>query len=169
MQVGVVVDPTAARIGRIGTSGVLRPRRARSACRNIAWVANPMHTAQAHDGALGPTINQRLAALVPIAFKAIDKAELRRNLRGKLASSSKARRCAGRSPSVTCTSQLASMLAGRVRWSVETMTRQLAASSGANVVLKRGMTVRERGVGVAIDQRASRHGSSFASSESASL
>ena len=85
MQVGVVVDPTAARIGRIGTSGVLRPRRARSACRNIAWVANPMHTAQAHDGALGPTLNQRLAALVPIAFKAIDKAELRRNLRGKLA------------------------------------------------------------------------------------
>ena len=45
-----------------------------------------MHTAQAHDGALGPALNQRLAALVPIAFKAIDKAELRRNLRCKIAS-----------------------------------------------------------------------------------
>jgi len=45
-----------------------------------------MHAAQEYDGALGPALNQRLAALVPIAFKAIDKAELRRNLRGKLAS-----------------------------------------------------------------------------------
>ena len=44
-----------------------------------------MHTAQTYDGALGPALNQRLAALVPIAFKAIDKLELRRNLRGKLA------------------------------------------------------------------------------------
>ena len=57
MQVGIIVDPTAARIGRIGTSDVLRPRRARSTCRNIAWVANPMHTAQAHDGARGPALN----------------------------------------------------------------------------------------------------------------
>ena len=44
-----------------------------------------MHAAQAHDGALGPALNQRLAALVPIAFKAIDKLELRRDLRGELA------------------------------------------------------------------------------------
>ena len=86
MQVGVIVDPAAARIGRIGTSDVLRPRRPRGACRNISRVANPMHAAQAYDGALGPALNQRLAALVPIAFKTIDKAELRHNLRGKLAS-----------------------------------------------------------------------------------
>ena len=86
MQVAIIVDPTAARIGRIGTSDVLRPRRARSTCRNIAWVTNPMHAAQAHDGASGPALDQRLAALVPIAFKAIDKLELRRDLRGKLAS-----------------------------------------------------------------------------------
>ena len=46
-----------------------------------------------------------------------------------LRASSKARRCAGKSPSTTCTSQLASMLAGRVRWSVETMTRHPAAAA----------------------------------------
>ena len=85
VQVGVIVDPTAARIGRVGTSDVLRPRRARSACRNIAWVANPMHAAQAYHGAFGPALNQRLAVFVPIALKAIDKLELRRDPRGKLA------------------------------------------------------------------------------------
>ncbi len=86
MQVGVVVDPTAKGNGRIGTSDVLRSRRARGACRSIARVTNPMHATQAHHGAFGPALNQRLAALVPIAFKAIDKLELRRDLRGKLAS-----------------------------------------------------------------------------------
>ena len=85
VQVGVVVDPTAKGIGCIGTSDVFRSRRTRGAGHDIAWVANPMHAAQAHDGALGPALNQRLAALVPIAFKAIDKLELRRDLRGKLA------------------------------------------------------------------------------------
>ena len=44
-----------------------------------------MHTAQAHYGTRGPAPNQRLAALVPVAFKAIDKLELRRDLRGELA------------------------------------------------------------------------------------
>ena len=86
MQVGVIVDPAAARIGRIGTSDVLRSRRTRGTGHDIAWVANPVHTAQAHDGALGPALNQRLAALVPIAFETVDKGEFWRNLSGKIAS-----------------------------------------------------------------------------------
>ena len=85
VQVGVVVDPTAKGIGRIGASDVFRSRRTRGAGHDIARVANPMHAAQAHYGTRGPALNQRLAALVPIAFKAIDKLELRRDLRGKLA------------------------------------------------------------------------------------
>ena len=85
MQVGVVVDPTAKGIGRIGASDVFCPRRSRSAGRNISRVANPMHAAQAHYGTRGPAPNQRLAALVPVAFKAIDKLELRRDLRGEFA------------------------------------------------------------------------------------
>ena len=44
-----------------------------------------MYAAQAHDGAFGPALNQRLAVFVPIALKAIDKLELRRDPRGKLA------------------------------------------------------------------------------------
>ena len=44
-----------------------------------------MHAAQAHYGTRGPALNQRLATFVPVAFKAIDKLELRRDLRGKLA------------------------------------------------------------------------------------
>ena len=169
MQVGIIVDPTAARIGRIGTSDILRPRRVRSTCRNIARVANPMHTAQAHDGALGPALNQRLAALVPIAFKAIDKAELRRNLRGKLASILKSQTMC-RQVALDNLNLAIGIHAGR-QGEVVGRDHDLAAgrSGGANVVLKRGMSVRERGVGVAIDQRASRHGGSFASSESASL
>ena len=86
VQVGVIVDPAAARIGRIGTSDVLRSRRTRGTGHDIAWVANPVHTAQAHDGALGPALNQRLAALVPIAFETVDKGEFWRNLSGKIAS-----------------------------------------------------------------------------------
>ena len=124
MQVGIVVDPTAKGIGCIGARDVLCPCRARGACRNIARVANPVHAAQTYDGALGPVLYQGLAALVPIAFKTVDKGELRRNLRGEFAGVLK-----GKSPSTTCTSQLASILAGRVRWSVETMTRQPAAAA----------------------------------------
>ena len=41
--------------------------------------------------------------------------------------------------------------------------------SSADVVLKRGMAVRKRSMGVAIDQRAGGHGDSFAFGESASL
>ena len=85
VQVGVIVDPTAARIGRVGTSDVFRSRRTRGTGHDIAGVANPVHAAQAHHGALGPALYQGLATFVPIAFKAIDKLELRRNLRGKLA------------------------------------------------------------------------------------
>ena len=39
----------------------------------------------------------------------------------------------------------------------------------ADVILERGMTVRKRGMGVAIDQRARGHGDSFAFGESAPL
>ena len=41
--------------------------------------------------------------------------------------------------------------------------------SSADVVLKRGMAVRKRSMGVAIDQRAGGHGDSFAFGESAPL
>ena len=85
MQVGIVVDPATKRIGRIGMSDALCSRRARGAGHDIARVANPMHAAQAHHGALGPALYQGLAAFVPIAFKTVDKGELRRNLRGEFA------------------------------------------------------------------------------------
>ena len=169
MQVGVIVDPTAKGIGCIRTSDVLRPRRARSTCRNIAWVANPMHAAQAHYGTRGPALNQRLAALVPIAFKAIDKAELRRNLRGKLASILKSQTMCRQ----VALSNLHFAVGIHAGGQGEVVGRDhdptASRSGGANVVLKRGMAVRKRSMGVAIDQRASRHGGSFASSESAPL
>ncbi len=129
MQVGIVVDPAAARVGRIGASDVLCPRRARSACRNIARVANPMYAAQAHDGARDQRSTQRLAAFVPIAFKAIDKLELRRDLHGKLAGILKSQTMCRQVALDNLYLALKSMLAGRVRWSVETMTRQPAAAA----------------------------------------
>ena len=128
-----------------------------------------MHAAQAYDGAPGPALNQRLAAFVPIALKAIDKLELRRNLRGKLA---------GILKSQTMRRQVALdnlHLAGGIHAGRQgkVIGRDHGAatgcSSGADVVFKRGVSVRKRGVSMAIDQRASRHGGSFTSSESAPL
>ena len=111
----------------------------------------------------------QLSTFVPVAFKAIDKLELRRDLRGKLA---------GILKSQTMCRQVAldnlhfaiGIHAGRQGKVIgRDHGTATGCSSGANVVLKRGVSVRERGVGMAIDQRASRHGGSFASSESAPL
>ena len=169
MQVGVVVDPATKRIGRIGTSDALRSRRARGAGHDIARVANPMHAAQAHHGAPGPALNQGFAALVPIAFKAIDKLELRRDLRGKPAGVLKGQTMC-RQVALDDLHLAVSIHTGR-QGEVVGRDHDAAAcrSSGTDVVIKRGMAVRKRGVGVTIDQRASGHGGSFASSESASL
>ena len=169
MQIGVIVDPAAARIGHIGTSDVLRPRRARSTCRNIAWVTNPMHTAQAHDGTSGPALDQRLAALVPIAFKAIDKLELRRDLRGKLAGILKSQMMCRQVALSNLHFAVGIHAGGQGEMVGRDHDAAAGRSSGTDVVLKRGMPVRKRGVGMAIDQRAHGHSGSFASSESASL
>ena len=169
VQVGVVVDPTAKGIGCIGTSDVFRSRRTRGAGHDIAWVTNPMHTAQAHDGASGPALDQRLAALVPIAFKAIDKLKLRRDLRSELAGVLKCQTM--RRQAALDDLHLAVGVHAGGQGEVVGRDHDAAAgrSGGANVVLKRGMAVRKRSMGVAIDQRACGHGSSFASSESAPL
>lgn len=169
MQVGVIVDPTAARIGRIGTNDVLCPRRTRGTGHDIAGVANPMHTAQAYDGALGPALNQRLAAFIPIALKAIDKLELRRDLRGELAGVLKGQ-AMRRQVALDNLYLAIGIHAGRQGKVIgRDHGTATGRSSGANVVLKRGVSVRERGVGMAIDQRAGGHGDSFAFGESAPL
>ena len=169
VQVGVVVDPTAERIGRIGASDVLRSRRARGTGHDIAGVANPMHATQAHHGAFGPALNQRLAALVPIAFKTVDKGELRRDLCGELASVFK---CQAMCRQITLDNLYLAVgvHAGR-QGEVVGRDHDLTSGggSGTDVFLKRGMPVRKRGMGMAIDQRACGHGGSFAFGESAPL
>ena len=128
-----------------------------------------MHATQAYDGALGPALNQRLATLVPIAFKAIDKLELGCDLRGKLASVLKSQ-AVHRQVALDDLHLAVSIHAGRQG---EVVGRDHDAASGsgggADVVLKRGMAVRKRSMGVAIDQRACGHGDSFAFGESAPL
>ena len=169
MQVGVIIDPAAARIGCIGASDVFRSRRTRGTGHDIARIANPVHTAQAHYGTRGPALNQRLATFVPVAFKAIDKLELRRDLRGELAGVLKGQTMCRQ---VTL-DNLYFAVGVHADGQGEVIGRDHDAatgrSSGANVVLKRGMSVRKRGVGVAIDQRACGHGDSFAFGESAPL
>ena len=169
MQVGVVVDPAAERIGRIRASDVFRSRRARGAGHDIAGVADPVHAAQAHYGTRGPAFNQRLAAFVPIAFKAIDKLELRRNLRGEFAGVLK------------CQAMRRQVALDNLHFAVGVHTggqgemvgrdHDTAAGGGssADVVLKCGMAVRKRGMSMAIDQRAGGHGDSFAFGESVPL
>ena len=169
MQVGIVVDPTAKGIGCIGARDVLCPCRARGACRNIARVANPVHAAQTYDGALGPVLYQGLAALVPIAFKTVDKGELRRNLRGEFAGVLKGQTMC-RQVALDDLHLAVSIHTGRQGEVVGRDHDTASGSSGGtDVVLKRGVPVRERGVGMAIDQRAGGHGDSFAFGESAPL
>ena len=169
MQVGIVVDPATKRIGRIGTSDALCSRRARGAGHDIARVANPMHAAQAHRGALGPALYQGLAAFVPIAFKAIDKLELRRDLRGKLAGILKSQAMC-RQVALDDLHLAVSIHAGRQGEVVGRDHDPTASGRGsADVFLKRGMAVRKRSMSMAIDQRACGHGDSFAFGESAPL
>ena len=169
MQVSVVVDPTAKGIGCIGARDILCSCRARGACRNIAWVTNPVHAAQAYDGALGPALYQGLAALVPIAFKTVDKGELRRNLRGEFAGVLKGQAMC-RQVTLDDLHLAVSIHAGR-QGEVVGRDHDTASGSGsgADVVLERGMAVRKRSMGVAIDQRTGGHGDSFAFGESAPL
>ena len=169
MQVGIVVDPAAARVGRIGARDVLCPCRARSAGHDIARIANPVHTAQAHYGTLGPALHQGLAALVPIAFKTVDKGELRRDLRGELAGVLKGQ--AMRRQVALDNLHFAVGVHAGGQGEVVSRDHDAAAcrSSGTDVVLKRGMAIRKRSMGVAIDQRAGGHGDSFAFGESAPL
>ena len=169
MQVGVVVNPTAARIGCIGTSDVFRSRRARGAGHDIAWVANPMHAAQAHYGTRGPALNQRLATFVPVAFKAIDKLELRRDLRGELAGVLKCQAMCRQVALDNLHFAVGVHAGGQGEMIGRDHDAAAGGGSGANVVLKRGMAIRKRSVGVAIDQRAGGHGDSFAFGESAPL
>ena len=113
--------------------------------------------------------HQRLAALVPIAFKAIDKLELRRDLRGKLASILKSQTMCRQ----VALDNLHLAVGIHAGGSGEVVGRDHDAAAGgrgsADVFLKRGMSVRKQGGGVAIDQRASRHGDCFAFCETAPL
>ena len=169
MQVGIVVDPTAKGIGCIGTSDVFRSRRTRGTGHDIAGVANPVHAAQAYDGVLGPALNKRLATLVPIAFKTVDKGELRRNLRGEFAGVLKGQTMCRQVALDDLHLAVGVHTGGQGEVVGRDHDTAAGGGSSADVVLKCGMAVRKRSMGVAIDQRASGHGGSFASSESASL
>ena len=130
-----------------------------------------MYAAQAHHGAIGPALNQGLAAFIPIALKTIDKLELRCNLRSELAGLLKSQ--AMRRQVVLDNLHLAVGIHAGGQGEVVGRDHDLAAGSRSrsrtNVLLKRGMPVRKRGVGMAIDQRACGHGGSFAVGESAPL
>ena len=169
VQVGVVVDPTAKGIGCIGASDVFRFRRTRGTGHDIAWVANPMHAAKAYDGALGPALYQGLATLVPIAFKTVDKGELRSDLRGEFAGVLKGQTMCRQVTLDNLYFAVGVHAGGQGEVIGRDHDAAAGRSSGTDVVLKRGMPVRKRGVGMAIDQRAHGHSGSFASSESASL
>ena len=169
MQVGIVVDPAAKGIGCIGARDVFRSRRTRGAGHDIAWVANPMHAAQAHYGTRGPALNQRLATFVPVAFKAIDELELRRDLRGELAGVLKCQAMRRQIALDNLHFAVGVHAGGQGEMVGRDHNAAAGRSSGANVVLKRGMAVRKRSMGVAIDQRACGHGDSCAFGESAPL
>jgi hypothetical protein len=128
-----------------------------------------MHATQAYDGALGPALNQRLATLVPIAFKAIDKLELGCDLRGKLAGVLKGQTMY-RQVAFDNLHLAVGIHAGGQGEVVGRDHDPTASGRGsANVFLKGGMAVRKRGMSMAIDQRACGHGDSFAFGESAPL
>ena len=128
-----------------------------------------MHAAKAYDGALGPALYQGLATLVPIAFKTVDKAELRSDLRGEFAGVLKGQTMCRQVTLDNLYFAVGVHAGGQGEVIGRDHDAAAGRSSGANVVLKRGMSVRKRGVGMAIDQRASRHGGSFAFGESAPL
>ena len=168
MQVGVVVDPAAERIGRIRASDASVP--AVPAAPAMISPGSPIQcTLPKRTMHPRTSLNQRLATFVPVAFKAIDKLKLRRDLRGKPAGVLK-RQAMRRQVALDNLHFAVGVHAGG-QGEVVSRDHNAAAGGGssADVVLKRGMAIRKRGVGVTIDQRASGHGGSFAFGESASL
>lgn len=150
VQVAAVVDPAVARGGRICAGNGSRPGLAGGKA-NVAHFSNPVDAAQAHDGAGAPAAYVFLAAGIPVAFKTVDNlkvggdssCEVARGFKGGAVRRQVCKRYLDLAGGIHAGGQ------GEVVGGNHDSTAR--GGSGADVLLKRGLAVREARVGVAVD------------------
>ena len=161
MQVGTIVNPSEGGVGRIRALNGPGIGSTCGARVNVTGLACPVHAAQAHGSACAPAFDEGLAALIPIAFKSVDELHAGYNLHGKLACGIEGGVVRGK-VRLGHLNFACRVHTGRKREMVgRDHHGQAGGSGGADVVLKRCLSIREFGVRVAIDQRTCAHGRSL--------